>query len=217
MKGLLPNIRNIIPISLSVCTLRDDLRSLYLRVSAQRLEPGSFIEPTRFPLVNTSPISWYRPDLGREPSTILHSWFATIPQTVETGNMDNNFFFPIFNFESAAATTSSAVDRASSSMGVCVMSHDEILTFVFIWSVWWITSEKQQSDFDQSGESRQRSNRVCERWHCLTITSRDWIPITFSFQNSISKSTEIYSFASIWTRSIVWLIDVAVITSREIV
>jgi len=65
----------------------DALRCLYLRVSAQRFEPGGFIEPGRFriffPYVDTSPISqWPSRSIWDEiPTTILQNWsrFVTNP------------------------------------------------------------------------------------------------------------------------------------------
>jgi len=81
--GLLPNIQNVGPLStqcrsLSVFTVWDDLKYLYLRVSAHRFEPGGFIKPNNFSVdtlvthisvkVDTSPISRWpsRPNLGRD-------------------------------------------------------------------------------------------------------------------------------------------------------
>jgi len=63
------------------------LRYLYLRVSAQRFEPGGFIEEVSnnfsvsWVLVETSPISRWpsRPIWVEIPTTILQSWFVPIP------------------------------------------------------------------------------------------------------------------------------------------
>jgi len=88
--GFLPSIQNVRPLStqcrsLSVFTLWDALRYLYLQVSAQRFEPGGFIEPRRFriifPQVDTWPISRWpsRPIWDEIPTTILQSWFVTTP------------------------------------------------------------------------------------------------------------------------------------------